>query len=179
MALETGSNITVNTFHQDHFSVVFSNIPSLTNMREMNLYNLFIKAVDIPEYTMELVSSQFKGSTIWNPISQSNDELPSLTIEFKLSENMENYYNLFYWMQSIRYRQPNTAAVHSDLIRKNTVKSIDVLMLDNQKRPRMKMSFTEAFLSGLSNLQLTMGDSSEVTFTTTWKYTEVQVAQLP
>ena len=179
MTLAVGSNITVNTFHQDHFSVVFSNIPSLTNMREMNLYNLFIRSIDLPEYTQEFVPSQFKGSTIWNPISQSNDELPSLTVEFKLSENMENYYNLFYWMQSIRYRQPNTTAVQSELIRKNTVKSIDVLLLDNQKRPRMKMSFTDAFCAGLSNLQLTMGDSSEVTFITTWKYTEVMMDPIP
>lgn len=169
---QVGQNITLNTFHQDKWQVVFSNIPSLTNMVEMNLYNLFIKGVSIPEYTQEYIPSNFKGSQIWNPISQNNDQLNTFEVEFKLSENMENYYNLFHWMQTIRYGLPNTEAVRSTLIRKNTVKAINLLFLDNQKRVKKKMILTEAVLVGLSNLPLQMGSSEEITFTTTWQYQE-------
>lgn len=173
MTTPQGTNISPNLFHGDKWQVVFSNIPSIENLRDMSYYDLYVKSVELPEYTAEFVPSMFKGSTVWNPISQDNDNLPDFMIEFKLSENMDNWFNLYQWMQSIRYRQPDTAAVQSDVLRKNTVKTIEVLLLDNQKRAKRKMVFTECFLSSISSLPLVFGSSDEVTFQTIWKYQEI------
>lgn len=174
MTTTLGNNApSLNRFHSDKFSVVFSNIPSIDNRIDMQLYDLYVKSVTLPEYDMEFVPSHFKGGLVWHPISQDNDNLPEVIIEFKLSENLDNWFNLFSWLQTLRYRQPDTEAVQSTLLRKNTVKSIDVLLLDNQKRTKKKMSFKECFLSNLSSLPLVIGSSEEVTFTTIWRYQEV------
>lgn len=168
-----GSNTTVNNFHGDKFRVVFSNIPGMDSMLDMQLYNNFIKSLELPEFSQEFAPDNFKGSVIWHPISQNNDQLSSLSIEFKLSENMENYYNLFHWMHAIRYCQPEFKTSFREMIRRNTVKSIDILFLDNEKRAQKKMTFKECFISGLGSIPLIMGNSDEITFTSTWQFQEV------
>ena len=162
----------VNPFHQDKWKVNFSNIPSVTGFEKMPLYDLYVKSVVLPDVNITEQFSNFQQFQIRHPISKGNVELSQLQITFKADENLENYYNLFTWMLNLRYGQD----IDTTLIRDNTIKSIDILMLDNQKRIKGKLNFSKCFLLSLSSLSLDYGVVDEVPFTANFSYEEVNLS---
>tara|TARA_Y100000310_G_C20704363_1_gene833724 strand:+ start:20147 stop:20638 length:492 start_codon:yes stop_codon:yes gene_type:complete len=103
---------------------------------------------------------------------KKNTNLSQMQVEFKLSEDMRNYFHFFRWIQELKYGIPENGA-YEGLIRKYTIKSATLSILDNQKRPVVNVRFTELFLLNLSSVQLTMGSSDEVTFTSNFSYEEI------
>jgi hypothetical protein len=164
-----------NTFHNDKWVVTFSNIPTVSDLSDMRYYDNYIKSVNLPEYTMgEILSDGPMGFRIRHPLGgmKKNMDLNPLNIEFKLSEDLFNYYNLFEWMKQLKYGEidPN----HNDFFRKYSIKTIVLSILDNQKRPVVNFKFTEALLTAISPLSLVMGASEELTFTCTFTYEEIE-----
>lgn len=160
-----------NVAHSDRWRITFSNIPG-SLIKDMRYYDNFVKSVVLPDYNLMEVKSEFRGYNIRHPVAPKvNEELSQIQIEFKLSEDMWNYLNLFDWMQQIRYGSIDST--HNDFFRKYTIKKINIEMLDNQKRVVSIMSFTEAFILSLSSLSLNQGSSDEITFTVNCSYEEV------
>jgi len=165
-----------NVFHNDKWQLNFSNLPSLGALRDMKLYDNYIKSVVFPDYNMQEIYSDMMGFRVRHPEAgvRANFDLSQLQIEFKLSEDMKNYINLFEWMQALKYGQVSNFNTDEEFFRKNTIKSINLNILDNQKRPIAVWSFTECFLSTLGSLSLDMGVSDEVTFTANFTYEEIK-----
>jgi len=161
----------VNPFHQDKWKVSFSNIPSLTGFEKMPLYDLYVKSVVIPDVNITEHFSDFQQYRIRHPVGKGNVDLSQLQITFKADENLENYYNLFTWMLNLRYGEN----INTDLIRKNTIKSIDVILLDNQKRKKGLLTFSNCYLLTLSSLSLDYGVVEEVSFTANFTYEEINL----
>jgi hypothetical protein len=173
MSLQT--NLSINRFHNDKWSINFSNIPSVDKIKtDIQLYNLYVKTVVLPDLFIETVDSQILNSSYRHPMSRINDNLTQLTIEFKADEYLENYYNLYEYMQQLRYGVTGSL---EDTLRRNTIKSIDVVFLDNQKRDRGRFRFTEAMLINLGSLTLDMGSAEEVTFAASFTYEEVKLVK--
>ncbi len=163
----------INTFQQDKWRVTFSNVPSLNNQDDPNtlrLYEHFVKNLTIPDYNIEVVRSVFQNSYVFHPVTKINDNLTQLQITFRTTENLFNYYNLFEWMLAVKHGQVNT-----DQIRRNTIKSIEIELLDNQKRHRGSLIFTNSLLTSLSSLSMNMGSSDEVMFTANFVYEEIRL----
>ena len=169
----SSNNVLINTFHADKWKVNFSNIPSITNFKQLGLYDNFVRSLSIPEYTLEMTTSHFKDEIRRYPTPKKNDNLNMLSIDFKVDENVENYHNLLTYMQAIRYGKVNT-----ETLVRNTINTIEISMLDNQKRTKSKISFTEAFLVSLSALSLVMGSADEHTFTAQFVYEEMLLTKL-
>ncbi len=150
----------------------FSNIPSITDYRNMNLYNYYVRSCVIPDYNVSNDTTSFMSSTIRHPISKANEDLTPLQIEFVVSEDMENYTNFVEFMQQMRYGSELT----EDFLRKNVIKKINVLILDNQKRTKKIVYFTNAFLTNLSSLSLIYGSHDESFFTATFDYEEMKIS---
>jgi hypothetical protein len=166
------NNMFPNLWHSDKWNVTFSNIPSLTNVRDMRLFDNYVKSVTFPDYNMQEIFSDFLGFRIRHPDAPKfNNELTQLTVEFKLSEDMKNYLYLFKFMKDLRY---GDAESEEDFVRKANIKSININILDNQKRDIVVWSFTECFLVSLGSLPLVMGASDEVTFTCNFSYEEIK-----
>jgi hypothetical protein len=165
----------INTFHNDKWQISFSNLPSLGTIRDMRIYDNFVKSVTFPEYSMGEIYSDIKGFRIRHPLGgvKANEELSQIVIEYKLSEDMRNYINLFEWMQALKYGQVQNFNSEEDFFRLNTIKSINLNIMDNQKRNVAIWRFTEAFLLGLSSLSLNNGVSEEVTFAANFSYQEI------
>ena len=164
-----------NTFHNDKWVVTFSNIPTVSDMADMRYYDSYIKSFVLPDYNMEeIISDGPGGFRVRHPKGGAwiNKDLSQLQIEFKLSEDMLNYLNLFEWMQQIKYGQIDTN--HNDYFRKYTIKKLTLSVLDNQKRTVANVMFSELFLLGLSSVQMTMGSAEEVLFTCNFSYEEIQ-----
>lgn len=164
-----------NTFHNDKWQVSFSNLPSLGTIRDMRMYDNYVKSVVFPDYNMgEIISDMPGGFKIRHPQGpRPNEDLSQIQIEFKLSEDMKNYINLFEWMQALKYGNVTDFNDDEDFFRKYTIKSINLNILDNQKRPIAVWRFTQAFLLTLGSVSLDAGISEEVTFTVNFSYEEI------
>lgn len=164
-----------NLFHNDKWQISFSNLPTLSTIRDMRIYDNFVKSVTFPDYNMGEIYSDIKGFRIRHPLGgmNANIDLSQLQVTFKLSEDMRNYINLFEWMQALRYGKVTGFNSEEEMFRKYTIKSINLNILDNQKRSIAVWRFTEAFLLSLSSLSLEMGTSDEVIFTTNFSYQEI------
>lgn len=171
------THFNINTFHQDLFDVSFSNLPTVDNLKDLSIYDRFVKSIVIPDYNIqEIISYGPDGFQIRHPVGpRPNTDLSQLQIDFKLSEDMSNYLYLFDWMQRIRYIDKYSL---DDLFRKYTIKSININLRDNQKRSIATLSFINCFLLTLSNLSLEQGSAEETIFTTSYSYEELKYEQL-
>jgi len=164
---------TLNTFHANKFETIFSNLPTINSYKNMEqITSTYVKSITIPEYSIEYISSGFKGTDIYSPISRKNDALSPLTIEFKVSENLDNYYYFQQFIQRLRYGQ-NVDDVEN--IKTYTIKNIDIVSLDNQKRQQKSLRFTEAFLQSISSVNFEFGSGDEVVFNATFVYREIEL----
>lgn len=174
----------INAFSSDKWKLVLSNIPTVEgNTSDLSfLYENFVKSVVIPDYNSELLQSHFKGSVINHPVMPDNKELSDLLIEFKLDENFLNYFNLFSYLQELRYgkirKTPpdqvrNSPRKKDSFIRLYDIKAIHILSLDNERRTQKILEFTECFVHSLSTISLEFGKSEDVTFTVNIKYQEM------
>jgi hypothetical protein len=177
------SQQSINNFSSDKVSVIFSNIPTVSDTADLNfVYQNYVKSITISDYSLEFTQSEFRGSVINHPISKNNDDLSDLMIEFKLDENFINYFNLFQYVQEIRYgkirralpsRVRNSPQKTNSLIRLYDIKSIQLLLLDNERRTQKILEFSECFIHSLSTISLEFGKSDDVTFNVNIKYQEL------
>lgn len=158
-----------NLFRSSKWRVSFSNIPSSNDFDDMKLYDYYVKSLYLPSYNVDEVYSEFKNQRMRYPTTKINENLQPINISFKCSENLENYLNLFEYMQQMKYGQNVTP----EYIKDNTVNKINLIILDNQKRDIYKIEFTNCFLLALSNLDLVQGIDNEITFSTTFSYQEI------
>jgi len=166
-----------NTQFSDKFRVIFSNIPGFTpnnlnNFLNFDLYELYIKSVNFPSLDVSYIESDFVNYHINHPISRINQDLVDLTITFKMSEDMLNYYYLYNWMRDLR-NQKNTD--NKKFFRLNFVNDIKVIFLDNEKREKIKYIFTNCFITNLSNISLEFGSANEITFDVSFKIEDYSV----
>lgn len=165
------SNININTFHGSKWRLTLSNIPTISKFRDLSLYELFVKDITFPGLRLETMNINFKGSQTHQVMGKNNSDFPSIDISFKADENLDNFYNLHLYMLTMKYGKDIT----TEMLKDNVVKSLNVLLLDNQKRTTKIFKFSNAILTDLSSLSLSMGVEEEIMFTTTWKFEEINI----
>ena len=162
---------TPNTFHNDRWKISFSDFPTMSvDKLDMSMFDQFVKTVTLPNLSVELINSDYMSSTVRSPISRINAELNTLTIEFIADENLQNYFSFYNWFQMLRYHKLSTERISRDVC----IKSIDVHLLDNQKRTTNILSFTKAFPTDISTIALQMGTSDESVFSVSFMYEELK-----
>lgn len=167
----TIENVNLNTLHNDKWKVTFSNIPGAL-VTNPEYYDNFIKSFVFPDNSIDITRTEFMGYGVNHPMGAApNRNLSPIQIEFRTSEDMKNYLNLFFWLQQLRYGQLDTD--YDGLFRKYSVNRLVVEMLDNHKRTIAKVNLSNVLLTGVSSLPLVYGESEEVTFTTNWVYQEI------
>lgn len=160
-----------NTFHQDCFSIVFSNMPSVGDVKvDMRVFDLYVKSMTLPDMISETVNSDFTNSSIRHPISRKNNDIHPLTIEFKASEDLVNYFILHNYIKSLRY---GVALTDDKDFRNNTIKAITLHMKDNQQRVIGNFTFTNCLLTSLGSLNLMFGSADELTFPVSFVFEEM------
>ena len=167
-----------NVLHGDKWRITFSNIPTLDDVGNMRYFDNYVKSCTIPPYSIgEILSQLPEGWQVRHPLGgmRKNQELGQLSISFKLSEDMYNYYVFFRWIQDLRYGKVPQG--YDDLFRKYTVKRLTISMLDNQKREVASLTYSNVFLMELGSLELTYGTTDELSFTCGFSY-ETIVHQL-
>lgn len=165
-----------NVAHSDKWSLTLSNIPTLGSIRDLRIYENYVKEFSIPDYSIGEIESHMMGFKVRHPMGgmRPNEDLGQINITFKLCEDMKNYLNLFEWVRALRYGDIGSFTDPAEFFRKNTIKYINLSILDNEKRTTAVLKFTEASLINLSGIQLNTGVSEEVTFTTTFSFEELK-----
>jgi hypothetical protein len=140
-----------------------------SDIKDMIYYDNFVKSLVLPDQNLQEIGSEWKGYRIRHQVAPLvNRDLSQLQLNFKLSEDLINYINLYYWMLQVRYGELDQD--YDGLFRKYAIKRINVEILDNEKRVNAIIYFTNCFLTSLSSLSLQMGTSDEVEFTVNLSY---------
>jgi hypothetical protein len=105
-------------------------------------------------------------------MSRANDNLQQLSIEFKVSEDMRNYFILYQYLMATRYGK---ILDKEEWLRFNVIKNIKLKCLDNQNREIGGIVFTNAIITSVGSLSLQMGIADPVTFSVTFFYEEAQL----
>lgn len=160
-----------NAFSNSKWKLTFSNIPTINNYRDLSVYDEYVKNIIIPDYNIDTTKSSFFKHTKNYPVSKINETNAELSIDFVASEYAENYINLLEYLQKLKYGQnlPET------YLKDNVVKRLNVIFLDNQKRSKKIIYFTQCYLSSIGSLDLTNGTDDEIIFNTIWQYDEMLV----
>jgi len=161
-----------NTSRNSNFLVSISNIPGLTNHRAFKYFDNYIRSVDLPDFSLDFVESVILDYTINHPISQKNNSLSEITLTFKLSEDLMNYFYAFRYIQSVRYGNNENKDVSEKLV-DDVINSVIVTALDNQQRPVAKIEYKNLFISNLSSLSLAYGEDMESEFSISLKYENI------
>jgi len=166
--------MSINIFHSSKWKFKFSNVPTVTENLDLNIYDNYVKKLTIPSVNIDTIESVYKGNAIHHPLQRANLDLDPISIEFTADEDLQNYFYLFDWAQKLKYGQNTTAENIRDL----SIGYIHVILLDNEKREKRRLSFSHAICKSLSSLSLDMGSDEEVTFTATFVYQEISTATL-
>lgn len=168
-----------NLQHSDKWNIIISNLPgyhpTAGNLDNIQLFELYIKEFVLPDLSLELVQSRFRNYQINHQISQINDNLGDLSLTFKVSEGLLNYYLIYDYIQSMR---EELNVNNEELFRLNFIKELKLNILDNEKRPKIQYSFINCFITNLTSLTLTQGVDQEMTFTLSIKYEDYSMKKV-
>ncbi len=171
--MSIGANPTINTFHDSNFKVIISNIPTLQYENEISLYHNFIRSVSIPGFSIDMIMSEWRGEHYLNPGSHKNNELGDLTITFKLTEDLMNYFYMAEYIMNMRYEHIDNTDDPGKRMKMNFIKAIDIDILNNSKNKIANIKFSRCFPVNISSLDLDYTNGNEVDFTVTFKFTEI------
>lgn len=167
-----------NTFHGDKWRTVISNIPGISNSKNLKYFNNYIKSITLPEYSVgSYAIPQPPGFMVLNtPMGgvDLNRGLGDFTIEFVLSEDFYNYSRLWQWIYQYRSGQLSETKT-SNIYKDYNMKCFTVYLLDNQRRDILEMNFHEVFCLSVSTLSLVQGSCNELTFNANFKYNEIEL----
>ena len=171
---QLGANPQINTFHDSNFKVVISNIPTLEYEHDLDLFHNFVRRVVLPGFSIDMIESVWRGEHYQNPGSHKNDALGDITITFKVNENLMNYFYMAKYVMDMRYEYAdNITDDPQDRMKMNFIKTIDVMILDNQKRHIANIKLSRCFPTNITSLTLEYTNGDEVEFDVTFKITEI------
>lgn len=166
-------NPTINFFHNDNWKIEFSNIPTENPNEKINpqYFNLFVKSVALPDFQLELDFVKYRNFAERQVVYNGNEGFQQMSIEFKVSEDMKNYFILYKYILATRWGKKFDK---NQWLKDNTIKTIFVYAMDNQKRIVGGLEFTNAILTGLGALSFQTGATDSVTFAATFMYEDVK-----
>jgi hypothetical protein len=165
----------INDYHNSNFLVTMSNMPGIQAEHDMAVFHNFIREVTLPGFSLNTLTTNFKGEQhLHNVGTQKNTNLDDITITFKLSEGLYNYFLIANYITSVRYEKNYTAeAGGPEQMKKNNIKNIFIDLLNNEKKPVGRLTYTNCVPVTLSNLNLSYTDTNIVTFTSTFRFEEL------
>jgi hypothetical protein len=161
----------INDFHNSNFRVTLSNFPGL-NDSDLHIFHNNIRSIQLPGFTLETFITKNMGKDhLHNMGSRQNDNLGDLSITYKLSESLLNYFHIANYIESVKH-QKNISNVPKQ--KDNNIGSIIVELLSNQKTPVCRIHYKDVVLSGIDGLALDYTNGAVMTFTSTMKFEQMQ-----
>jgi len=172
MRFNDQTNPTINRYGSDKFQASFSNVPGV-KQSDLKLFDYFLRDIVFPDFNIQTFNSEFMGYIIRHPINKMNTELSQIQMNFKISEDFQNYMFLSNWLRNIRYSTVQPLLDGESVLRKLYIKSLTINFLDLKKRITNQTTFTNLFLLSLSSVSLIYGQLEEVPMTCNFSYEEI------
>jgi SUMO ligase MMS21 Smc5/6 complex component len=156
---------TLNVSHAGKWRINFSNIPSVSNVTDLKLYENFCKSISIPDQNLDIDEVYDHNIKRFSINAKPNTNLSDFQITFKITEDMLNYYNLLEYLLQLK-----SGKVSTETLKENIINNISLTSLDNNKRKRGILSFKNCLIHSISSFSLEYGTAEENQFTTNWLY---------
>ena len=170
----------LNTFHQDNFKVAFSNFPIINDFKnlvgmdqpvDMRIFDYNVKNITIPTQSLETTEISFLNRVQLQPISRGNDNLQSVTVEFKVDNTFLNYFLIYTYI-----RQMRCGLIKLDRpYYKNVIHEMFVDGFTNLGVHTVRLKFINLIPISTGSLILESGASGDLTFAVSFNYEEFQV----
>jgi hypothetical protein len=143
-----------------NYKLMIQNLPNVT---------YFAQRVLLPGVNMgiALQASPFAAKLKWPGDSMEYGTLP---VEFIVDENMQNWYEIYKWMQKCVAIRDFSEAENAEKV----FSDIHLLVLTNKKNPNFGFEFRHAFPISLSGIQFdsAVSDVPNIICTATFAYTD-------
>lgn len=129
----------------------FSPLEFQVTLKRLPEVEFFVQKVSIPSISLNVVNVP----TRYNKMNVSGDELnySPLDLTFIVDENMFNYISVFKWMKGLTF--PEDSTQYRNLSLKNGIDSdVSIIVLNSHKNPSIKVDFSGAFPTNLSEIFL-------------------------
>jgi hypothetical protein len=159
-----------NVAFSDKWKLSVSNIPTVSNVKDLSLYDNYVRAFSFPSLDLQLLDSNFRNTRVYHPISRDNTPFNVFRVTFKVSEGMVNYWNIWTWIKNLRH---GTKSTSKELFREDWIESFRLTMLDNENRDCAIFDFKDCFVTNISEMVLVNGRSDELEFSIDVDYLKV------
>lgn len=144
--------------------------------------NYFIQRVEVPSVSLPVADVQTPFTKI--PFAGNRIDFGQLTVTFKIDENMENYLEIFKWIEGMGY--PDRFKQYADLVSKmpttgeGVFSDLSLIVLTGSKNPNMEFTFIDCFPVDLTGLMFesTSVDVEYVTATVTFAHRKFDLKRL-
>ena len=170
----------LNTFHQDNFKVAFSNFPIVNDLKDligtdkpvdMRIFDYNVKNITIPEQSLQVTELSMLNRVQLQPISRANDNLPAVTVEFKVDNTFLNYFLIYTYI-----RQMRAGLIKLDKpYYKNVIHEMFVDGFTNSGVHVSRLKFINLFPVSSGSLVLESGTAEYLTFPVAFNYEEFKV----
>ena len=168
----------INDFNKNKFVVRFSNLVNFTGIDlDTHILDNYVRSASIPDLSIPMLTSMYMHERQLHPNPIGARDLQSITIEFKLDEEMKNFYYFYCWIDAMRHGETcgKKSLKGEELLRMDCIDAIEIVSLNNDNKIQSKMKFKHAILTNLQNVNLEYGTSEICTFTCTFDYETVEL----
>ena len=152
-------------------------VESILGKKYKNL-NLHLTRFSLPQMSMQTTTVSFRGVTKEIPTKVFNPDDKTLTLEYIVDENWQNYRALFAWMSGI------TGAINKATDDENTgIQPTDyiplrIYLLDNYKKKIIEFVFENTWVKTFESISLEQNNPGEITHSFTFAYDRYYLADL-
>jgi len=174
----SGFTTSINDFNKNKYVLRFSNLVNFTGYElDTHILDNYVRSVNVPDLSIPMLTSMYMHERQLHPNPIGARELQTMTVEFKLDEEMKNYYLFYCWIYFMRYGETcgKTSLKGEELLRMDCIDAIEIVSLDNDNKIKSKMKFKHAIISNLASLNLEYGTSDICTFTCTFEYENIEL----
>jgi hypothetical protein len=162
----------INDFHNSNFRVTLGDFPG-AQASDMSIFHNFVKSVSLPGFSLATTTtSHFGVDELHNMGSRDNNDLGDLSIVFKLSEGLLNYFYIANYIQSVRHKA-NISKPGQEKQKDNIITSIAVDLLNNQEKAIARIHYFRCVPTSIDGLSLDYAQTGVLTFTTSFKFEEM------
>lgn len=173
-----GITTSINEFNKNKFLVRFSNLVNFTGLEMDNhVLDNYVHSVSVPDLSIPMLVSFYGHERQIHPNPIGARDLQRITVEFKLDEEMKNYFLFQKWIEHMRYGDTcgKKSLKGEELLRMDCIDAIEIVSLDNDNQIKSKMKFKHAIIVDLATLNLEYGNSDICTFTCTFDYETIEL----
>lgn len=143
-----------------NYQLVFSKLPFLDSIRESNELTLNIYNSIIPSLTLEMQEQHWQGAT--RKIITGELSFEPWFISFLVDDDFNNWYSLYHWVNQIHNNKDRFLKSPKDYCT-----DLSLYITNNKKDNIMVVSFINAFVNFLGEVNLSVREGSEVLESTT------------